>query len=238
MIIRAARPEAHFVMVRNAVARDTNLSFRARGVLIAVLSRPDDWSISAENLAREGQESVQTIYKVLRELEVAGYVQRRRKRNELGQIRTETIVFDEPQLPTDKKPADGEPKNGETDSRLPVSVTKTDKQKQITKTETQTGATAKAIAQGWWEAQEQKPLQSFIALVKVVERAVKAGYETERIEGALAGMKMVPTVAQLEASLKGIRFGKQATGQTAQEIAARKHLDAALAKINRERGTE
>ena len=99
-------------------------------------------------------------------------------------------------------------------------------------------ATAKAIAQGWWEAQEQKPLQSFIALVKVIERAVKAGYETERIEGALSAMKMVPTVAQLEAALKGIRFGKQDTGQTASQVAARKRLDETLAKLNRERGTE
>jgi hypothetical protein len=51
-------------------------------------------------------------------------------------------------------------------------------------------------------------------------------------------MKMVPTVAQLEAALKGIRFGKQDTGQTASQVAARKRLDETLAKLNRERGTE
>lgn len=188
-------------MVRNEVARDTRLSFRARGVLVAILSRPDDWSISAENLAREGQESVQTIYKVLRELESAGYVRRRRARNERGQIRTETLVYDEP---TDKKPSDGEPMPGETDSRVSVSVTKTDKQKQNTKTEGQNGD-ALRIAQGWWDQQQDKPITPFPALLKIIASALKAGYAPERVEQALARFNTVPSKQQLELAMKNVK---------------------------------
>lgn len=229
MIIRAARPEAHFVMIRNAVARDENLSFRARGVLVAILSRPDDWSISAENLAREGQESVKMIYRVLKELENAGYVRRRRVRNAQGQLRTETLVYDEPQEPTSQKPSVGEPTSRATDSRQRESVTKTDIQKQNTKTETQTSATAKAIARNWWEAQTEKPLQSFIALVKVIERAVKAGYQNERIERAMATFDFVPTLAQLQTQLKKNTPSVSAREQRTLELFA-------MARANREKG--
>lgn len=205
MIIRAARPEAHFVMVRNSVARDDRLSFRARGVLIAVLSRPDDWSISAENLAREGQESVQTIYKCLRELEAAGYVKRRRVRNSAGQLRTETLVFDEPQ-PTDKIPTVGEPNSRETDSRFSVSHTKTDIQKQITKKE-QPKASAeaeagKALCKAWWEAQNPKPLGNWNGLNIVVKKALQAGYDAGAIRAALDRIGAVPSAQQLERELK------------------------------------
>lgn len=208
LIIRAARPEAHFVMVRNSVARDDRLSFRARGVLVAVLSRPDDWSISAENLAREGQESVQTIYKCLRELEAAGYVQRRRVRNAAGQLRTETLVFDEPQ-PTDKKPIVGEPNSRATDSRFSSSHTKTDIQRQITKKE-QPKASAfaeagKALCQAWWEAQNPKPLGNWNGLNIVVRKALQAGYTEDSVRAALDRIGAVPSAQQLQRELNNPR---------------------------------
>lgn len=232
MIIRAARPEAHFVMIRNAVARDENLSFRARGVLVAILSRPDDWSISAENLAREGQESVKMIYRVLKELENAGYVRRRRVRNAQGQLRTETLVYDEPQEPTTQKPSVGEPTSRATDSRQRESVTKTDIQKQNTKTETQTSATAKAIARDWWDAQEKKPMGKFIALVKILERALDAGWEREQVERALGTFKVVPAVWALEAQLNG---GTKVATVDARERARRARLAEAFAQAERDK---
>jgi hypothetical protein len=206
MIIRAARPEANFVMVRNAVARDERLSFRARGVLVAILSRPDDWSISAENLAREGSESVGVIYKTLKELEEAGYVKRRRVRNGLGQVRTETLVFDEP---TSEKPSDGEPKNGKTDSRFLASDTKTELQKQNTNTEhkvtrSPNSEQARGISQAWWEKQD-RPTGKFIALVKIVERTLDAGWEPQIVSQALGTFVVIPSLAQLELQMKGKR---------------------------------
>ena len=206
MIIRAARPEANFVMVRNAVARDERLSFRARGVLVAILSRPDNWSISAENLAREGRESARVIYNVLKELEEAGYVKRRRVRNELGQVRTETLVFDEP---TVEKPTSGEPTDGKTDSRFLVSHTKTDIQKQNTNTDNKVSRSpeseqAQTIAKAWWEKQD-RPTGKFIALVKIVERTLKAGWEPQIVSQAMATFVVIPSLPQLELQMKGKR---------------------------------
>lgn len=217
MIIRAARPEANFVMVRNAVARDERLSFRARGLLVAILSRPDNWSISAENLAREGSESVGVIYKTLKELQDAGYVQRRRVRNELGQVRTETLVFDEP---TSEKPSDGKPSNGKTDNRFLASDTKTDLEKQVTKTDNKVSRSpnseqAREIARQWWERQD-RPTGKFVALQKIVERTLDAGWEAPVVIKALAAFVVIPSLAQLELEMKGKR-GKPITANRRQQ---------------------
>lgn len=90
-------------------------------------------------------------------------------------------------------------------------------------------ATAKAIAERWWDAQTEKPLQSFIALVKVIERAVKAGYQNERIETAMATFDFVPTLAQLQTQLKKNTPSVSAREQRTLELFA-------MARANREKG--
>jgi hypothetical protein len=96
-IIRAPRPESHFTLVRNETLRDSRLSYRARGVLATILSRPDDWSTTIESLSRDGSDGVHAVRSAMKELEEVGYVIRRRERDARGRIRTVTLVFDMPQ---------------------------------------------------------------------------------------------------------------------------------------------
>jgi hypothetical protein len=117
-IKRAPRPKSNFTIIANAVLRDENLSFRARGVLACILSRPDNWKTTAESLARESKEGRSAILTVLKELEQVGYMTRRKYRNDKGQWVWESYVFDtvqsqesEPEFnnpPTDN-PTSGEP---------------------------------------------------------------------------------------------------------------------------------
>jgi hypothetical protein len=115
-IIRAPRPERDFTIVSNAVAQDARLSYRARGVLLAILSRPDGWRTDSEQLAKEGREGRDAIRAALRELEAAGYVDRKRVRVKDARGRlvwhTEVWVRDTPDSdksttgqPVDHKPA-------------------------------------------------------------------------------------------------------------------------------------
>ena len=83
-------------MIDNRTLGDTSLSFRARGVLAFILSKPDHWRTSAANLARQAQEGRDAINTALGELEAAGYLERRRSQDSAGRWRTENIVYDRP----------------------------------------------------------------------------------------------------------------------------------------------
>lgn len=80
------------------------MSFRARGILAAILSRPDDWRTSSETLAKQsgGREGRDAIRTALKELEACGYLIRRKEKHpKTGQFSTNYYVFDEPQQPDD-----------------------------------------------------------------------------------------------------------------------------------------
>lgn len=95
-IIRAPRPDSGFTIIRNDLLRDENLSYRARGVLVYILSNVDGWRSSVEDLARHGKEAKTALYTVMRELETAGYLTRQRVRTAAGKFEWEITFYDVP----------------------------------------------------------------------------------------------------------------------------------------------
>ncbi len=97
-IVRTPRPQSDFLIISNAVVRDENLSYRARGVLIDLLSRPDNWTTNADAIARRGKEGRDAIRTVLIELETAGYLVRQRIRKPDGTFaHGDDLIYDTPQ---------------------------------------------------------------------------------------------------------------------------------------------
>jgi hypothetical protein len=95
-IIRAERPNTKFAIIRNEVLQDERLSFRARGVLASILSRPDNWRCSAWDLAKEGIEGRRAILTALTELETHGYLVRSKSQDEAGRWSTSSYIYDSP----------------------------------------------------------------------------------------------------------------------------------------------
>ena len=90
-IRRGQRASDNFAQIANACLQDERLSFRARGVLASMLSRPPGWTTSAERSA-------------LRELEKFGYLIRVKAQDEKGQWHHHQDVFDVPQIEEELEP--------------------------------------------------------------------------------------------------------------------------------------
>lgn len=90
------RPKSGFTVVSNDVIEDARLSYRARGVALLLLSRPDDWEISLPWLMKMGVEGRDAIRKCLHELATYGYLMRVREKDESGALRTLTLLADYP----------------------------------------------------------------------------------------------------------------------------------------------
>lgn len=110
-IVRGPRPTNSFTVVRNDVLRDSRLSYRARGLLVAILSRPDNWRCSSTQLASEGREGRDAVRTALAELEAVGYLSRQTYRRADGRLITDSVVSDTPP-PKPEKPHAGLPVAG------------------------------------------------------------------------------------------------------------------------------
>ena len=103
-----------FTRVPNAAVNDELLDLKARGLLLLMLSLPDDWVFRERHLAEKagvGREQVRTA---MRRLVEAGYVIRRRETVDGKPPITVTEVYDRPQDARVGKPEVGKSDRRET----------------------------------------------------------------------------------------------------------------------------
>jgi hypothetical protein len=99
MIIRTARKH-RFTVISNDLIEDSDLDWKDLGVLVYLLSKPDDWQISVEHLKKQKKLGRDGVYKCLEAIINAGYA--RREKNKDGTV--SWFVFDEKQKPNPEKP--------------------------------------------------------------------------------------------------------------------------------------
>lgn len=95
-IVRAARRERYTVVAQAAID-DERLSWKARGLLVYLLSKPDNWKTSYRQLMKVGPDGQASILAGLKELEDHGYLVRSNTRTEGGQLQSVSHVFETPQ---------------------------------------------------------------------------------------------------------------------------------------------
>ena len=92
-IIRQKRKE-RFSIVDNKVIEDERLSFKARGLLIYMLSKPDDWKFYTEELAkRSNKDGISAIKTALNEIEDTGYLTRKQGHKKNGQFTSQDWIL-------------------------------------------------------------------------------------------------------------------------------------------------
>jgi len=89
--------EKEYTTIRNSLIKDKAISWGSRGLLIYLLSKTETWIVRKADLVSGSPASNHVIAKLLKELEVAGYIKRTRIRNKKGQWEWHTWVYDKPQ---------------------------------------------------------------------------------------------------------------------------------------------
>lgn len=146
-IQRAPRPDSSFYVLDKAISEDKRLSWPARGMLIYLLGKPDNWIVSTAALVNEtaaaigkssGRDGVRVI---LAELVQAGYLSRKKSRGEGGLLAgVDYVVHECPVHPGTEKPCPVKPSPDKPSPEKPGPVepapvnppqTRTDKKQEL-----------------------------------------------------------------------------------------------------------
>ena len=101
MNVRIQKREDPFVMVDKSAVNDTRLSWKAKGILVYLLSKPDNWSAKIydiERMAKDGKDSVKSG---LKELKLFGYAELSYKRTDGGLLDGSEWIIHETPINTD-----------------------------------------------------------------------------------------------------------------------------------------
>jgi len=125
-IRRGKRPDARFYTVSKDISEDDRLSWAARGMLIFLLGKPDNWTVSVAHLIKQTEGSQRStgrdgVRAIIKELMDAGYMQADGVRTEGGTFGGMNYVVNESpetDLPSPVKPH----KNFSPETPNPASV--------------------------------------------------------------------------------------------------------------------
>lgn len=111
MIFRVFKnKENPYVMVNKSFVNDESISWKAKGVLLYLLSKSDDWRIYETDIIKHATDGRDSVRSAIRELIKAGYIKREKVRDDKGRIvGSNYVVFEVP-------PRDGFPVDGESDT--------------------------------------------------------------------------------------------------------------------------
>lgn len=99
MAVIRVEKRSNFTVVDNTFIRDNNLSLKAKGLMLLMLSLPPEWDYSISGLSAICQEGKTAIRNCLKELEDNYYLIRERRNNEKGYFVYEYILKEIPEVP-------------------------------------------------------------------------------------------------------------------------------------------
>lgn len=74
------------MMIDRAALEDSRLSWKARGILAYLLSKPDDWEVSVKEIWKSGKEGRNVVQACMKELEEVGYAELKTIRDRKGKV--------------------------------------------------------------------------------------------------------------------------------------------------------
>lgn len=116
---------AGYTVMSNHHLRNPGLSLKAKGLLSQMLSLPDNWDYTLAGLAKINAEGKDAIRAAVRELEEAGYIERRQTRDENGKLAgNEYIIRETPVSPSSGFPTTDNPSTVKPSTENPTEINK------------------------------------------------------------------------------------------------------------------
>lgn len=119
-VIIRRQVRSNFTTLPNELIRDPRISWKALGILVFVLSLPDNFRLRLSHLSKQKTSGRDATRTGIKELQMAGYLRIQRERGERGKFsHTTWLVSDQPDLssprsdfPTAVSPTSGKPYSG------------------------------------------------------------------------------------------------------------------------------
>jgi len=115
-IVRVLKRDESYTILDPFFLSDERLSWKAKGLLGYLLSKPSNWRVYVSDLVKRSKDGRDAVYSALKELEAAGYIDRKQTR-ENGKITGyETIVYERPRIEDNEPAAEPVTENTEVES--------------------------------------------------------------------------------------------------------------------------
>lgn len=110
MAILKNKTQGNYTIVSNGILKNQSLSLKDRGLIITLLSLPDNWAFTINGLSKIIPDGKDSIKNSLKHLEELGYVSKTQNRGEFGKYGNIVIeVHETPILPIVEKPSTENP---------------------------------------------------------------------------------------------------------------------------------
>lgn len=93
--------KCNFTQVPNEIINDKNVSLKAKGLYLYMVSKPDNWDFSFKGMSSQLLESIPTIMNIIDELVKFGYMQKIKSRVNGLQSSNDYILHEKPCFPSD-----------------------------------------------------------------------------------------------------------------------------------------
>jgi len=87
-----------YASIPNSLSFDNTLTYEARGLLLYLLAKPTTWICSNADLMKQSPAGRHKVQRILKELENANYITRKKKKNSEGMFYYETWIYDYPHV--------------------------------------------------------------------------------------------------------------------------------------------
>lgn len=85
MIYRTPKDSSHlFTQISNTIIEDNTLSYRAKGILLYLLSKPKNWKFNEVDIVKHSSDGKKSISTGIKELITKGYVKRAKSKDKSG----------------------------------------------------------------------------------------------------------------------------------------------------------